>query len=70
MRPLFWVGLVILILGVASFFISVPRSEKHGVTVGGASVGVEVKDRQKLPPAAGAALIVGGVVLMAVGGRR
>jgi hypothetical protein len=31
MKPLFWVGLVVLVLGVASLFVAVPRRENKGV---------------------------------------
>ena len=41
MKPLFWVGLVLLILGLASLVIAVPRNEREGIKVGGVSVGVE-----------------------------
>lgn len=70
MKPIFWVGLVILILGVTSFFVAIPRQEKHGISVGDASVGVTTRSDQKAPTWLSAVLVVGGIGLMAVGGRR
>jgi hypothetical protein len=70
MKGLFWLGLVVLILGVASLFVAVPQRERHGIEAGGASIGVEVKHDEKLPPWASALMIAGGVALMIAGGKR
>ena len=70
MRGLFWVGLVILILGIASFFVGFPQRETHGVEVGDANIGVQTETRQKAPPILSAVLIVAGAGMMIVGGRR
>lgn len=69
MKALFWVGLVILILGIASFFVSVPQRERHGVELGGASVGIETKSSERLPKYVGLVMIVGGIGMMLAGGR-
>jgi hypothetical protein len=70
MKPLFWIGLVVLALGVASFFVPIPRQEKHGIKVGDASVGITTRNDEKVPIAVSIVLLVGGLGLMAVGGRR
>ena len=70
MKALFWLGLILLIVGVASLFVAFPQRERHGIEAGGASIGVEVKHDEKLPPWASGLLIAGGVVLMVAGGRR
>ena len=31
MKVLFWIGLVVLVLGVASLAVPIPRTEKEGV---------------------------------------
>jgi hypothetical protein len=67
---LFLAGLVVLILGIASFFVALPRSENHGVKIGDASVGVTTHSSEKLPPAVGAVLVVGGILMMVAGGRK
>ena len=69
MRALFAVGIIVLVLGIASFFVALPHTENHGVKIGDASVGVQTRSSQKLPPAIGAVLIVGGIVMMVAGGR-
>ncbi len=70
MKPLFWVGLVLLVLGIASFFVAIPRQEKHGISVGDASIGVTTRSDQKTPTWLSGVLVVGGIVLMGVGGKR
>ena len=70
MKPIFWVGLVILILGIASFFVAIPHQEKHGISVGDASIGVTTRSDQKAPVWLSAVLVVGGIGLMGVGGKK
>ena len=71
MRVLLIVGVVLLVLGVASLFIPIPKRERHGIDAGGISLGVETTTREKVHPAVSAVLIGGGVLLMVAGrGRR
>lgn len=67
MRVLLIIGLILLILGVASFFVAIPRKERHGIEAGPVSLGVETTTRERVHPGISAALIAGGVVLMIVG---
>ena len=69
MKPLFWVGVVVLVLGIASFFVTLPHQEKHGISVGDASIGVTTRNDQKAPVWLSGVLVVGGIVLMGVGGK-
>lgn len=70
MKPLFWVGLVLLILGIASFVVAIPQRETHGIEVGDASVGVTTKSSQRVSPVIGGLVCAVGAVLMVVGARR
>jgi len=70
MKLLFWIGLVVLILGIASLIVPIPHNERDGLTVGGVSLGVETRHEEKLSPALSAVLILGGLGTMAAGGRR
>ena len=69
MRVLFWAGLVVLILGIASLFIAVPQRETHGIRAGDVSIGVQTQHDQKVSPIVSAVMIVGGVSMMIAGGR-
>jgi hypothetical protein len=70
MKPLFLVGLVVLILGVLSFFVPIPQTENHGVKVGDASIGVQTHHSEHIAPAISGVLVAAGAVLMIAGGRR
>jgi hypothetical protein len=70
MKPLFWVGLIVLILGIASFVVPLPHSETHGMKVGDASIGVTTRSSEKLSPVIGGILCVVGAVLMIGGARK
>ena len=70
MKPLFWVGLIVLVLGIASFVVPIPRSQTHGVKVGDASIGVTTKSSEKLSPAIGGILCVVGAGMMIGGAKK
>ena len=69
MKPLLLVGVVLLILGLASLFVPIPTRERHGIQVGDANIGIETEQRQKVHPAISAVLLGGGVVLIIVSAR-
>lgn len=64
MKALFWIGVVLLILGIASLVIPIPRNEEKGFHAGGLTVGVETTHRETVSPVISAALIVAGAGLM------
>lgn len=70
MKALFLVGLVVLVLGILSFFVPVPHTEHHGLDAGDIHVGVNTHHSDLLPPYVGVILLVVGGGLMIVGGRR
>ena len=69
MRALSAVGLIILLLGVLSFFVPVPHTERHGVDAGDVHLGVKTHHDALLPPAVSVALLVVGAGLM-IAGRK
>ena len=70
MKALFWIGLVVLILGVVSLIVPIPRNEREGFKVGGLSVGVETRHEEKVSPFVSAVMILGGVGTMVAGNRK
>lgn len=64
MKTLMLVGVVVLVLGVLSFFVPFPHSEHHGVSVGDAHVGITTHDDQKAPTVVSIVLVVVGAGLM------
>ena len=67
MKALLVVGIVVLALGVVSFFVPVPHSEHHGVNLGDAHIGVTTEHDEKVPPAVSIVLVVAGAGLMLAG---
>ena len=59
-----------LILGVASLLVPIPRNERDGFKVGGVSMGVETQHSEKLSPIVGGAMILAGAGMMIAGKRR
>ena len=70
MKMLFGVGFVVLVLGIASFFVPFPKRENHGIKVGDSSIGVQTQHDEKLSPAISAVLILGGAGMMIAGRGR
>jgi hypothetical protein len=70
MKPLFWVGAVLLVAGILSFVVPVPQRETHGVKMGDASIGITTKSEHKLPSVVGGILCAVGAVLMIAGTRK
>jgi hypothetical protein len=64
MKALMLVGVVVLALGILSFFVPVPHSEHHGVNIGDAHVGITTHDEDRVPPAVSIVLVVVGAGLM------
>ena len=69
MRALLFVGIALLILGIASLFVTIPHRETQGVKIGDAQFGIQTQTSERIPVPVSVALIVGGVVLVAVGAR-
>lgn len=67
MKALFWVGLVAIVLGVASLFVTIPHDEQQGIKAGDVSLGMTVRHNEKVSPIVSAVLILGGAGLMIAG---
>jgi hypothetical protein len=67
MKGLSWLGLVLLVLGLASLVVPIPHREKEGVKVGGASIGIETRHDEKVSPIVSVVLIAAGAALMLAG---
>ena len=69
MRTILWIGVVVIILGIASFVVTVPEKHREGIKMGGASIGVETTSSEKLPVYVGVILLVGGISMVLAGAR-
>ena len=67
MKALFWVGLVVIALGLASLVVPIPHNDKEGISAGDLSVGINVRHDEKVAPIISAVMIAGGMGLMIAG---
>jgi hypothetical protein len=70
MRPLFVIGLVVLVLGIFSFVVPIPMSHSHDAKIGDATIDITTHSSEKLSPVVGGALCLAGVVLLIAGSRK
>ena len=70
MRPLFVIGLVVLVLGILSFVVPIPTSQTHGAKIGDATIGITTHSSEKLSLVIGGVLCLAGVVLVIAGSRK
>ena len=70
MKALFPIGLIVLILGIASLFVPIPQRDRAGIEVGGVSLGVETSHKEKVSPIVSGVMIVAGAALMIAGQRK
>ncbi|MEO6487081.1 MAG: hypothetical protein ABIO78_03955 [Thermoanaerobaculia bacterium] len=70
MRALVIIGIILLVLGLASLVVPIPRRERHGIDAGPVSVGITTTHRERVHPAVSAAIIGGGVALLLFGRKR
>jgi hypothetical protein len=70
MKPLSVVGLLLLILGVASLFVPIPQRERSGIEVGGVGIGIETSHRETVSPIVSGVLILAGAGMMIAGNRK
>jgi len=64
MKALFWIGLVVAILGIVSFLVPIPHNEREGFKAGGISIGVETQHSEKVSPIVGGVMILAGAGMM------
>lgn len=70
MKPVSWIGLILLVLGILAFIVPVPQRETHGFKMGDASVGITTQSSQKLPPVVGGILCAVGALMLVSGSRK
>ena len=69
MKIVFGIGLLLVILGIASLFVAIPHKETHGIKAGDFSIGVETQNNEKVSPVVSALIIGAGVVMIIAGSR-
>lgn len=70
MKILFWIGVVVLVLGLASLVVPIPQTEKEGVKAGGISLEVQTKHSETVSPIVSAVMILAAAGMMIAGKRK
>ena len=64
MKLLFWIGIFVLILGIASLVVPIPRNETEGFKPSGVSIGIRLRHDEKISPVISAVMILAGAGMM------
>ena len=67
MKILFWIGLVVLALGVGSLFVPIPQRETEGFKAGPLSFNVQTRHDEKVSPIVSAVMILAGAGMLIAG---
>ena len=70
MRPLFVIGLVVLVLGIFSFVVPIPMSHSHDAKIGDATIDITTHSSERLSPIVGVVLCFAGAGLLIAGSRK
>ena len=70
MKLLFWIGVLSAALGLISFIVPIPHTEREGVSIGNLSMGVKTQHSETISPIISAAMILGGAGMMIAGKSR
>ena len=70
MKQLFWIGLVVIVLGLISLVLPVPHSEREGFSAGGMSMGIHNQNSETASPIISAVMILGGAGMVITGKSR
>ena len=69
MKILLFVGLLLVVLGVASLIVPIPHSETEGIKIGNTNLGVQTSHSERISPIISVVLIAGGIALSIAGAR-
>ena len=69
MKTFLYAGLLLVVLGIASLLVPIPRSETQGIKIGDTNIGVQTSHSEHVSPIISAVLIAGGIALTIAGVR-
>ena len=69
MKMMLYAGLILIVLGIASLIVPIPRSENEGIKIGDTNIGVQTSHSERVSPVISAVLIAGGIALAIAGAR-
>lgn len=69
MKMLLFAGLLVVVLGIASLIVPIPRTETQGIKAGDINIGVQTSHSERVSPIISAVLIAGGIAMTIAGAR-
>jgi hypothetical protein len=69
-KQLFWIGLVVIVLGLISLVLPIPHSEREGFSAGGMSMEIHNQNSETVSPIISAVMILGGAGMVITGKSR
>jgi hypothetical protein len=69
MKMLLFAGLLLVVLGIASLVVPIPRTETESIKVGKTNLGVQTSHSERVSPMISIVLIAGGIALSIAGAR-
>jgi hypothetical protein len=69
MKMLLYAGLLLIVLGIASLVVPIPRTETEGIKVGDTNLGIQTSHSERVSPIISIVLIAGGIALSIAGTR-
>lgn len=70
MKALGVLGLVLLLLGIASLFVPLPHRERKGIDAGDIHIGVTTTHKETVSPVVSAVMILAGAGLVVAGRKK
>ncbi len=70
MKTLVPVGLLVAVLGIASFFVNLPKTETAGLKIGDANIGVQTTHSEPVPRTLSIVLVLAGLGIAVAGNRK
>jgi hypothetical protein len=67
MKQLFWIGLVVIAMGLISLIVPIPHTERDGISAGGMSIGIQTQHSERVSPIVSCALLLAGAGMMIAG---
>jgi hypothetical protein len=67
MKQLFWIGLVVIAMGLISLIVPIPHTEREGISAGGMSIGIQTQHSERVSPIVSCALLLAGAGMMVAG---
>ena len=67
MKIMFAIGIALLVLGIASFFVPIPHTEREGISAGGMSIGIQTQHSERVSPIVSCTLLLAGAGMMIAG---